>query len=120
MPSQTRSTFILKSVLAPALLALALAPVAASASILRIATPVHAAFGNKTKTVGFKLHNDSAAPLELRAGDQVLTLTAGQTLDVHLAAGTRVLTTAKSGNREAGTLICEVSSALGGSTITLR
>lgn len=81
-----------------------------------ITVPTHAMFG-KAKTVKLNLRNNSSAAIELRAGDSVMKLDAGQTLAVNLPAGTRILTNAATTNHQAGDLIVEVQSSLSGATI---
>ena len=114
------SKSILKSAFVLATLAVTLAPSAAFASSLHVSPSVHAFFGEKVKTIHFNLRNASGAPIELKAGDQVMTVASGQTMELKLATGTRVINTVKSDKREAGAVICEVSSALSDSTVVLN
>lgn len=114
------SKSILKSALTVATLALVLAPSAAFASTVHITPSMHAFFGNKEKTVNFKLANRTSAPIELKVGDQVMTVAAGETKALKLAAGTQVINTTKSDKREAGAVVCQVSSALSDSTVVLN
>ena len=96
-----------------------LASQAVYASPVRVLTPTNAMFA-RSKSIKFELHNASASPMELKAGDTVMTLKAGETISVNLAPGTRIVTNAASSNHPAGTLVLEVSAAFNGSTITLR
>ena len=114
------SKSILKSAFILTTLAVTLAPSAAFASTLHITPSMHAFFGNKEKTVSFKLRNQSGSPIELKAGDQVMTVAAGETKALKLAAGTQVINTTKSDKREAGAVVCQVSSALSDSTVVLN
>ena len=116
----TSSKSILKSAFALATLAVTLAPSAAFASSLHVTPSVHAFFGDKVKTIHFNVRNSSGAPIELKAGDQVMTIAAGQTMELKLANGTRVINNVKTDKREAGAIICEVSSALNDSTVVLN
>ncbi len=81
--------------------------------------PTHAFLG-KVKSVAISFHNDSAAPIELQAGDSVIKLAAGQTLNVHLPAGTKVISNTATTNLMAGTLVTEVASYLEGATINIK
>ncbi|RXH57977.1 hypothetical protein [Granulicella sibirica] len=110
----------LKSAVVLATLAVTLAPSAAFASSLHVTPSVHAFFGDKVKTIHFNVRNSSGAPIELKAGDQVMTVAAGQTMELKLPNGTRVINNVKTDKREAGAVICEVSSALNDSTVVLN
>ena len=81
--------------------------------------PLHAMFG-KTKMVSFNLRNDSATPLKLKAGDNVMTIEAGKTLNLKLPAGTSVTAEETTANYPAGTVIAQVSGDLSGVTIAVK
>lgn len=81
--------------------------------------PVHAMFG-KTKMVTFNLRNDTATPLKLKAGDSLVTIDAGKTLNLKLPAGTNVTTEEASATHPAGTVITQVTNDLAGVTIAVR
>lgn len=89
------------------------------ASPVNMIAPVNAMF-SRSKTVKFQLHNASAAVMDLKAGDKVLTLKAGETIKLDLPAGTKIITNTASSTHPAGTLVLEVSSGFNGSTVTLR
>jgi len=110
-----RSTLIATVVVATSLF-VSQAVFAAPASIN---SPVHAMFA-KTKTVQISLRNDSSAPMELKAGEEVIKLDAGKTVSLHLPAGTRIVTNDTTPTRPAGTLITEVQSYLSGTTIGIK
>jgi len=114
------SKSILKSALTLATLAVVLAPSAAFASTINVTPSMHAFFGDKVKTIHFNVRNASGASIELKAGDQTMTVAAGQTMNFKLPTGTRVINTNKTEKREAGAVICEVSSALKDSTVVLN
>ena len=82
-------------------------------------SPVHAFFG-KTKMVKLSLRNDSGAPIELRAGETVMTLNNGETKALALPPGTRITTTAATKTHEAGALIAEVSDSFSGATVSIH
>ena len=112
----TKST--LKSMSALVVLAAALAPCAAFASTIHITPATHAFFGNKM--VKFSIRNQTGAPIELKAGDQTVTLETGKTTQFKLAPGTQVVTSSTSGKREAGTIICQATPDMNDSTIVLN
>ncbi len=81
--------------------------------------PIHAMFA-KAQTVQLSLRNDSTADIQLRAGDDAMTLVAGKTMTVKLPTGTRIVTAADTASRKAGDLVVEVSPALNGATIAIH
>ncbi|WP_213804353.1 hypothetical protein [Granulicella sp. dw_53] len=90
----------------------------AHASTVNVFHPVNAFFG-KDKTVKLSLRNDSGTTLELRAGDSVMQLEAGKTLNVSLPAGTRISTNTATKTHAAGDLLVEVTPTLSGATIAI-
>ena len=80
---------------------------------------IHAMFG-KTKMVNFNLRNDTALPLKLKAGDSLVTIDAGKTLNLKLPAGTNVTTEEATGTHAAGTVIAQVTNELAGVTIAVK
>ncbi|GGG64509.1 hypothetical protein [Edaphobacter dinghuensis] len=109
-----RSLFV-----APIALACLVASQAVYASPINIIAPANAMFA-RSKTVKFQLHNGSSSPMELKAGDKIVTLKAGETIRLDLAAGTRIVTNSASATHPAGTLVLEVSTGFDGSTVTLN
>jgi hypothetical protein len=89
------------------------------ASPLNLVGPTHAMF-SRSKTVKFSLHNASSASMDLRAGDTVMTLKAGETLAINLPAGTRIVTNVATNDHPAGTLVLQVATGFGGTTVTLH
>jgi hypothetical protein len=89
------------------------------------ATPVnfHAPFNAmfaKEKTVKLSLKNGSTSSVEVKVGEQVMTLTAGQAINLNLPVGTRIVANTDTTTVKAGTLIAEVSKELSGSVVTLK
>ncbi|HMF54146.1 MAG TPA: hypothetical protein VK593_07340 [Edaphobacter sp.] len=82
-------------------------------------SPVQAMFG-KTKTIKLTILNDTGAPLELKAGDEVIKVDAGKPMVVNLTPGTRIVSTTATPTHEAGSLIAEVTSQLSGATIHIK
>jgi len=89
------------------------------ASPVNMHTPLNAMFA-RSKTVKFQLHNGSESPMDLKVGETVLTVKAGETVKLDLAAGTRILTNSATTTHPAGTLVLEVSTMFSGSTVTLH
>jgi hypothetical protein len=109
-----RSLFV-----APLAIACLFASQAMYASPINLLPSAHAMFA-RSKTVKFALHNASAATMDLKAGDTVVTLKAGETVHLELAPGTRIVTNSTTGTHPAGTIVVEVSTEFGGSTVTLN
>ena len=74
----------------------------------------------KSKTVKFAVRNDSGSLIELKVGDQVMSLDAGKTLSLKLPVGTRILVNTATAKRQAGDLIAEASSDLENATLTIK
>ncbi len=89
------------------------------ASPVNLAGPTHAMF-SRSKTVKFSLHNASASSMDLRAGDTVMTLKAGETIAINLPAGTRIVTNMATNEHPAGTLVLQVADGFNGTTVTLH
>lgn len=104
---------------APLAVACLLATQAIYASPVNLLSPVNAMFA-RSKTVKFSLCNGTPATMDLKAGDTVLTIKAGETVHVDLAPGTRIVTNAATDAHPAGTLVLEVSTGFSGSTVTLH
>lgn len=107
---------------------LLVAPIAAACLLLSqglYASPIntHASINAmfaRSKTVKFQLCNGSSSPMDLKVGETVMTVKAGETVKLDLAAGTRILTNSATSTHPAGTLVLEVSTSFSGSTVTLR
>jgi hypothetical protein len=113
----TRLNRLTIAVVASSLLA-APAVYAAPASI---SSPVHAMFAKtKSSTVKLSLRNDSGSPMEVKVGDQVMTLDPGKPVNLKLEVGTRIVATTGTPNHPAGSLIEEVISDHNGATIVIR
>lgn len=82
-------------------------------------SPVRAMFG-KTKGIKLVLLNDTGAPIEVKAGDEVIKLEAGKPVTVNLPEGTRVTSNSTTANSEPGKLIAQISSSLNGATIHIK
>jgi hypothetical protein len=90
------------------------------AAVIHVPTPTHAMYGSSnSKPVQFSLRNDCTSTVELKAGDQTITVEPGKTVKVKIPAGTKVITTSATGHSEAGSLVVEVSSSLSGATVAI-
>jgi hypothetical protein len=81
--------------------------------------PVNAMFA-KEKTVKLSLRNGGTSSIELKVGDNLMTLAAGQVVKVDLPIGTRIVTNTTTSNAPAGTLITQVSPELSGAVLTVK
>ena len=84
-----------------------------------IHSPVSAMFG-KPKTVKLTLVNDSGTPMQVKAGDDVVTLETGKPVTLNLPVGARVVANTATPVHQAGSLIAEVSDALNGATVHIK
>lgn len=84
-----------------------------------IHAPVNAMFA-KEKTVKLSLRNGGTSPIELKVGDNLMTLAAGQVVKVDLPLGTRIVTNTTTSNAQAGALITQVSKELSGAVVTIK
>jgi hypothetical protein len=84
-------------------------------------SPVHAMFFKGEKKIKFSLSNETGVPLELKIGDQVTTLKAGEVMPVKLPVGTRITTNTATQNHPVGSLIVEVSDSMySNSTLSIK
>ncbi len=72
------------------------------------------------KQIKFTIQNKSAAPVDLKSGDEQIHLAAGQSQQVKAPAGTKITTTSDSATSQAGTVAVEVTDTMSGSTVNLR
>ncbi|HEY4381316.1 MAG TPA: hypothetical protein VGN01_13275 [Acidobacteriaceae bacterium] len=84
-----------------------------------IPAPVHAMFA-KGKTVKLAVRNDSGSAMELKVGEQTMSLEVGKTLALQLPVGTRILVNSSTATHKAGDLVAEVSTDLSNMTIALK
>ena len=74
----------------------------------------------KTKTVKFALRNDSSSPMELKVGDQVMSLDPGKTIALKLDVGTRIVFNAATPKHPAGELIAQATTDLADTTVAIK
>jgi hypothetical protein len=96
-----------------------MASAAAFAAPNNVPTVSRVAFA-KTQTVKVSLRNDSDAQMQLKVGEQVVSLDAGKTVSMKLPVGTRIVMHAATGKHAAGELIAEATSALDNATVAIR
>jgi len=75
---------------------------------------------SKTKDVKLNLRNDSALPLELKVGDNLMTIDPKKTVSIKVPEGTRIIASKPTPSLEAGALLVEVQSYLDGTTIAIK
>ena len=82
-------------------------------------TPANAMFA-KTKTIHFKLLNDSNSAMEFKVGDNIVKLDAGKSVTVNLPVGARVLCSSTTPLHESGSVIAEVTDSLNGAIVHVK
>jgi hypothetical protein len=91
------------------------------AAAATIPPSMHAMFFKGEKRIKFSLSNETGAPLELKIGDQVTTLKAGEVVPLKLPVGTRITTNTATANHPAGGLIVEVTDSMySNSTLSIK
>jgi hypothetical protein len=96
-----------------------LAPSIAFAAPSSTPAPANAMFA-KTKTIHFKLLNDSSSAMEFKVGEDVIKLDAGKTLNVNLPVGARVLCSSTTPLHQSGSVIAEVTDSLNGAVVHVK
>ena len=98
-----------------------LAAPAVYAAPASVSSPVHAMFAKtKSSSVKLSLRNDSGSAMEIKVGDQVMTLDPGKPVTLNLEVGTRIVANSATPNHAVGSLIEEVVSDHNGATIIIR
>jgi hypothetical protein len=99
-----------------------LAALPAAYASVSVHAPVHALFGGHSqKSIKINLRNDTGAPVELKIGDKVATLQAGQVVSEKLPVGTRITTDTATANHKVGDLIVEIADGMySDSTLTIK
>jgi hypothetical protein len=72
------------------------------------------------KTVKITVANQTSAPVSLKAGDQQMTIAAGQSQTIKAQSGQQIVTTADSSLGAAGTVVAGVTDTMDGSTVNVR
>ena len=98
-----------------------LATPAVYAAPASISSPVHAMFSKtKSTTVKLSIRNDSGTAMEVKVGDQVMTLDPGKPVTLKLEVGTRIVANTATPSHPAGSLIEEVIKDHDGATIVIH
>lgn len=98
-----------------------LAAPAVYAAPASISSPVHAMFSNtKSEMVKFSLRNDSGSAVQVKVGDEVMTLDPGKPVNLKLPVGTRIVAVTATAKSAAGSLIEEVIKEHSGATIVIH
>jgi hypothetical protein len=91
-----------------------------AATVVAISLLAPSAMFAKTKTVHFKLLNDSTSTMEFKVGDNIVKLDAGKSLDVNLPLGARVLTNSATSLHQSGSVIAEANNSLNGAIVHVK
>jgi hypothetical protein len=82
-------------------------------------SPVHAMF-SRDKGVKFNLHNDTDAPIKVKAGDVDVTLPPGKDVPVKLLVGAKIVVEQATAHYPEGTVVMTVSPELHDATVRLN
>ena len=74
----------------------------------------------KLSTVKLSLRNDSGSAMEVKVGDQVMTLDPGKPVSLKLPVGTRIIAVTATQKCAAGSLLEEVVKEHSGATIVIH
>jgi hypothetical protein len=96
-----------------------MASAAVYAAPTNLPPPVRVAY-SKTQTVKVALRNDSGAQMQLKVGEQVVSIDAGKTVAVKVPVGTRIVINAATPTHQAGELIAEATTALNNATVAIK
>ncbi|MGA1983621.1 MAG: hypothetical protein ABSG84_14290 [Acidobacteriaceae bacterium] len=91
---------------------------AVSAISSNVPSPGHTMFA-KSK-VKIALRNDSGAPLQLKVGDEIVSLDAGKSIALKLVVGTRIVVNTATDKHPAGELIAEASTTLDNTILAIQ
>jgi len=93
---------------------------ASHAAVSSIHAPTHAYF-HGDKKIKFNIKNETGAPLDLKVGDQVTTIKAGDVVPFKLPVGTRITTNTATEHHKAGDVIVEVTPSMySNSTLSIK
>lgn len=91
------------------------------ASPVTIASPLHALLGrSKSDLVKCKLRNDTGVKMDVKVGDQAMTLDPGKPVNLEVPVGTRIVAANDTPGHEAGSLISQVDKIHSGNTICIH
>jgi hypothetical protein len=114
MKSFNRLTFAVVTIALSAVPAVYAAPAS-------ISPPIHAMFSEtKLEMVKFSLRNDSGSSMEVKVGDEVMTLVPGKPVSLKLPVGTRIVAVTATEKSAAGSLIEQVMKEHSGATIVIH
>jgi hypothetical protein len=108
----------MKSFVLPAVAAFCL--VAPSITVLAQTAPAAQTQTKKVKPVKFTISNTTKTPIDLKTGEEQMTIAAGESRSVKAAPGSKIVTTSDSAAGQSGTVITEVTDSMNGSTVNLR
>lgn len=96
-----------------------LLPAGVYAAPINVTPALHAMFA-KSQNVKVSLRNDSGSKLELKVGEQLVSLEAGKAVSLKLPVGTKIVVNATSGKHQAGEVLTEATSAVDNSTVVIQ
>ena len=96
-----------------------MASAAVYAAPTNVPSPAHIVYV-KSQTVKIALRNDTRSQMELKVGDQVVSLDAGKTVSIKAQVGARIVVNAATPTHEAGELIAQVSTAMDNATVAIK
>jgi hypothetical protein len=105
--------FNMKSFVLPAAAALCLLTPSVS-MIAQTAPAAQTQTGKKVKQIKFTLQNKSNSTMNLKSGDEAVTLAAGESKAMKATPGTKIV------NADSSSTMAEVTDEMNGSTINLR
>jgi hypothetical protein len=96
-----------------------MASAAVYAAPTNVPTPAHIVYV-KSQTVKVTLRNDTSSQMELKVGEQIVSLEAGKTLAVKVPVGTRIVVNAATSTHQAGELLAEVNNSMDNATVLIK
>jgi len=96
-----------------------MASVAAYAAPTDVPSVVRVGF-SKSQTVKCTLRNDSSAQLQLKLGEEIVSIDAGKTLAVKIPVGTKIVVNVATAGHAAGEVIAEISKSLDNATLAIK
>lgn len=74
----------------------------------------------RTQNVKVALRNDSGSQMQLKVGEQVVSIDAGKTVSIKTEVGTRIVVNAATSTHQAGELLAEVTSQMDNATVSIK
>jgi len=84
-----------------------------------VPSPAHIVLA-KSQTVRVALRNDTGSQMQLKVGEQVVSLDAGKTIAIKAQVGARIVVNAATSTHPAGELIAEVIATMNNATVAIK